>query len=356
MISAALQLAPADGEKDPFVANSLQISFTAAADKTGVSTGGPTLSSAATTYWATWSFAAFPVPAFPCNTATNVGLPGLMFGLKKALKRLTCPGGCALYPAGHALKFCEFAQKAGVCPVQMTPRPAVLAFADTKPDGVVHWPAGATASTGRLTRVISTGATPNPPWSNRRRPANGPARGWAGGSDLELVFVGSGIPFVPVESQRVRRLQCFTARVTSTPAHRKHMACHVRNHVIHKERLTPRSAPLAPCVSVADNAGRYWPSPWCVRGSNETKQRERLSVPSAHRPRQMRSYARRSTYRRVTPHASNPAPRSNGMLGSGAPCCSSHAPIQGSVRSFNAVPYWNATLARSAARSASEKP
>ena len=35
MISAALQLAPADGEKDPFVANSLQISFTAAADKTG---------------------------------------------------------------------------------------------------------------------------------------------------------------------------------------------------------------------------------------------------------------------------------------------------------------------------------
>src|SRR6266567_1908350 len=104
-------------------------------------------------------------------------------------------------PCGHAAGVAFAFQKSGVCPVQITPRPAVLAFADTKPDGVVHWPAGATASTGRLTSVISTGPTASPPWSKRRRAATGSALGWAGGSDLELVFVGSGIPIVPVESQ-----------------------------------------------------------------------------------------------------------------------------------------------------------
>src|SRR6266567_8057630 len=102
-------------------------------------------------------------------------------------------------PCGHACGVAFAFQKSGMCPVQVTPRPAVLAFAETKPDGVVHRPA-CWASTGRLTRVINTGPAANPPRSKRRRPATGSALG-GDGSGLELVLVGSVIPMVPVEAQ-----------------------------------------------------------------------------------------------------------------------------------------------------------
>ena len=80
--------------------------------------------------------------------------------------------------------------------MQFTPRPAVLAFTETKPDGVVHcW-----ASTGRLTRVISTGAPASAPCSRRLRPALGPPLADDGGLVLDEVSVGSGIPLMPVWS------------------------------------------------------------------------------------------------------------------------------------------------------------
>src|SRR6266536_2548861 len=77
---------------------------------------------------------------------------------------------------------------------------ALLAFAETYPEGVWH----CLASTGRLTRVISTGAVTSAPRRRRRRLALGslPKRG--SDSALGGVSVGSGIALIACRVARPR--------------------------------------------------------------------------------------------------------------------------------------------------------
>ena len=106
--------------------------------------------------------------------------------MKKLLKGLLRgkPGGKSLAVA--------FLHVSGETPMQETAL-ALLAFAETYPEGVWH----CLANTGRLTRVISTGAVASAPRSKRRRLTLGSLP--AGGSDSALggVSVGSGIPLMP---------------------------------------------------------------------------------------------------------------------------------------------------------------